>query len=161
MSDDNNGNTGVGGEGDISYNSLPFKMALPMVAVGTFILALSFAFCCYLARLRKHRSRIKGYKKVILNKKKENPLEDTKNETCPVCLEDFKKKEVLAICPCHHVFHKKCLCKWLELRPTCPMCMSHISVHYHSHASTGGGAGTSFTIPATMGAPAGLFPSQV
>uniref|UniRef100_H2YRR2 RING-type domain-containing protein n=1 Tax=Ciona savignyi TaxID=51511 RepID=H2YRR2_CIOSA len=147
---------------DLSFNSLPFKMALPMVAVGTFILALSFAFCCYLARLRKHRSRIKGYKKVILNKKKENPLEDTKNETCPVCLEDFKNKDVLAICPCHHVFHKKCLCKWLELRPTCPMCMSHISVHYHGHQTNQPGvAGTSFTIPATMGAPAGLFPSQV
>jgi len=37
-------------EEGIGLDSLPFKMALPMVAVGTFILALSFAFCCYLAR---------------------------------------------------------------------------------------------------------------
>ena len=27
-----------------------FKVALPMVAVGAFVLALGFAFCCYVAR---------------------------------------------------------------------------------------------------------------
>nr|CAB3265651.1 RING finger protein 24 [Phallusia mammillata] len=146
---------------DRPFNSLPFKMALPMVAVGTFILALSFAFCCYLARLRRHRAKDKGYKKVVLNKNKDNALQDTKNETCPVCLEDFKNKDVLAICACHHVFHKKCLSKWLDLRPTCPMCMSHIPVRYHGQPSHAGTSATSFTIPATMGTPAGLFPSQV
>jgi len=33
-----------------TFDQMPFKLALPMVAVGTFILALSCAFCCYLAR---------------------------------------------------------------------------------------------------------------
>ncbi|XP_076812702.1 RING finger protein 24-like isoform X2 [Clavelina lepadiformis] len=132
-----------------------------MVAVGTFIIALCFAFFCYLLRLRRQRTKTKGYRKVVLNKNKDNPLQETKNETCPVCLEDFKNKEVLAICPCCHVFHKKCLCKWLQHRPTCPMCMSQIPLNYHRHQTPARSSATSFTIPSSVGSPAGLFPSQV
>jgi len=106
------------------------RIALPLVAVGAFVLALSFAFCCYLARCKHSQQKIGGYKKIVLNKKKdENPLAETKNDSCPVCLEDFQNKEVLAICPCGHVFHKKCLKKWLVVRSTCPMCMAQVVHH--------------------------------
>jgi len=116
------------------------RIALPLVAVGAFVLALSFAFCCYLARCKQSQQKIGGYKKIVLNKKKdENPLAETKNDSCPVCLEDFQNKEVLAICPCGHVFHKKCLKKWLVVRSTCPMCMAQVVHHsvrdQHVHAN--------------------------
>jgi len=137
-----------------------FKVALPMVAVGAFVLALGFAFCCYVARLRRLRSKTSGYKKVVLNiKQKENPLADTKNDSCPVCLDDFKNREVLAICDCSHVFHKKCLTKWLEHKPTCPMCMAIVSSHYrghhHHHHSLASGriTATSFNIPGSLQPP--------
>lgn len=28
-------------------------------------------------------------------------------QTCAVCLEDFKVKDKLGVCPCQHSFHKK------------------------------------------------------
>ncbi|CDQ72250.1 unnamed protein product [Oncorhynchus mykiss] len=41
---------------------------------------------------------------------------------CAVCLEEFKQKDELGICPCKHAFHRKCLIKWLEVRKVCPLC---------------------------------------
>ncbi|CAH2299445.1 RING finger 24 isoform X1 [Pelobates cultripes] len=43
-------------------------------------------------------------------------------EMCAVCLEEFKPKDELGICPCKHAFHRKCLIKWLEVRKVCPLC---------------------------------------
>ncbi|CAB1344589.1 unnamed protein product [Coregonus sp. 'balchen'] len=43
-------------------------------------------------------------------------------QTCAVCLEEFRTRDELAVCPCSHAFHKKCLLKWLEIRSVCPMC---------------------------------------
>ncbi|KAB0349654.1 hypothetical protein FD755_005922 [Muntiacus reevesi] len=39
-----------------------------------------------------------------------------------LCLEDFKPRDELGICPCKHAFHRKCLIKWLEVRKVCPLC---------------------------------------
>ncbi|KAJ6658534.1 hypothetical protein lerEdw1_019921 [Lerista edwardsae] len=43
-------------------------------------------------------------------------------QICAVCLEEFKPKDELGICPCKHAFHRKCLIKWLEVRKVCPLC---------------------------------------
>ncbi|KAJ8358236.1 hypothetical protein AAFF_G00021400 [Aldrovandia affinis] len=43
------------------------------------------------------------------------------NKICAVCLEEFKQKDELGICPCKHT-HRKCLIKWLEVRKVCPLC---------------------------------------
>ncbi|KAG7281989.1 hypothetical protein CRUP_003047 [Coryphaenoides rupestris] len=43
-------------------------------------------------------------------------------QMCAVCLEEFRTRDELAVCPCSHAFHKKCLLKWLEIRSVCPMC---------------------------------------
>uniref|UniRef100_A0A8B9GW56 Zgc:175214 n=1 Tax=Astyanax mexicanus TaxID=7994 RepID=A0A8B9GW56_ASTMX len=43
-------------------------------------------------------------------------------QPCAVCLEEFKARDELGVCPCSHTFHKKCLLKWLEIRSVCPMC---------------------------------------
>ncbi|ESO97036.1 hypothetical protein LOTGIDRAFT_115552 [Lottia gigantea] len=47
-------------------------------------------------------------------------------QSCPVCLEDFKSNEKLAICPCKHGFHQKCLCQWLHRKNTCPLCKAKV-----------------------------------
>ncbi|XP_078005397.1 RING finger protein 24 isoform X2 [Phascolarctos cinereus] len=60
-----------------------------------------------------------AYKQVIL---KEKVKELNLHEICAVCLEDFKPKDELGICPCKHAFHRKCLIKWLEVRKVCPLC---------------------------------------
>ncbi|PWA29321.1 hypothetical protein CCH79_00013996 [Gambusia affinis] len=57
---------------------------------------------------------------VALRHKTEISAERTK--ICAVCLEEFKQKDELGICPCKHAFHRKCLIKWLEVRKVCPLC---------------------------------------
>ena len=43
---------------------------------------------------------------------------------CPICYEEYQKFVELRImeCPGHHVFHKKCIDKWLIKSDKCPMC---------------------------------------
>ena len=44
---------------------------------------------------------------------------------CSICLENFKKKSKVAITPCKHVFHFKCIKDWLyknAKNPKCPNC---------------------------------------
>ncbi|KAI9525379.1 RING finger protein 24 [Dissostichus eleginoides] len=60
-----------------------------------------------------------AYKQVI---QKEKVKELNLHEICAVCLEEFKQKDELGICPCKHAFHRKCLIKWLEVRKVCPLC---------------------------------------
>ncbi|CAH1257612.1 RING finger protein 24-like isoform X7 [Branchiostoma floridae] len=100
---------------------LHFRVSLPMISVGLFIFVLSLIFCCYLVRLRREARLERGYKKITYKKKK-----CSSNETCAVCLEDFKLMEEIGLCPCGHAFHRKCISKWLEIRNTCPMCNSQV-----------------------------------
>lgn len=50
----------------------------------------------------------------------------TKKETkadCPICLNSFKYRELARTLPCEHVFHKKCVDKWLlNQSEACPIC---------------------------------------
>ena len=43
-------------------------------------------------------------------------------ESCPICLEDIKPREIPSATPCGHLFHPNCISRWLEERDTCPMC---------------------------------------
>lgn len=44
-------------------------------------------------------------------------------ETCSICLENFKINEGYRKLNCNHVFHKKCIDKWfLSGHRECPMC---------------------------------------
>lgn len=40
------------------------------------------------------------------------------NMQCTICLETSTNIRL----PCDHYFHEKCLTKWFEQQPTCPVC---------------------------------------
>ncbi|XP_014498213.1 RING-H2 finger protein ATL67 [Vigna radiata var. radiata] len=45
------------------------------------------------------------------------------NNTCSICLCEYKDSEMLRMMPeCRHFFHLCCLDSWLRLRGTCPVC---------------------------------------
>ncbi|KAM4730146.1 RING finger protein 122-like isoform 1-T1 [Anableps anableps] len=101
--------------------NLPLNIYIIILGIGLFILMLSLIFCCYLFRLRRQGTREHyGYNEVVLKGagKKLSLL----GQTCAVCLEEFRSRDELGVCPCSHAFHKKCLLKWLEIRSVCPMC---------------------------------------
>ncbi|TRZ02552.1 hypothetical protein DNTS_018285 [Danionella cerebrum] len=75
---------------------------------------------CEMPELRHQAHKeLYAYKQVI---QKEKVKELNLHEICAVCLEEFKQKDELGICPCKHAFHRKCLIKWLEVRKVCPLC---------------------------------------
>jgi len=60
---------------------------------------------------------------------KMNKIEDKQNNKlhfCTICQDDIKKGEhKLKLCTCKHIFHKKCLNKFLKIKKTnleCPVC---------------------------------------
>jgi hypothetical protein len=63
-----------------------------------------------------------------INEKISHPLKVKKNdiilnESCLICIENYKFNELKRILPkCKHCFHKKCIDKWLKKSATCPVC---------------------------------------
>ncbi|XP_051784009.1 RING finger protein 24 isoform X1 [Erpetoichthys calabaricus] len=116
---------------NIGFQNLPLNIYIVVFGTAIFVFILSLLFCCYLIRLRHQAHKeLYAYKQVIQKEKvKElNLHEEVASgcyiyiKICAVCLEEFKQKDELGICPCKHAFHRKCLIKWLEVRKVCPLC---------------------------------------
>jgi len=43
-------------------------------------------------------------------------------DECCICLDEYKKKSKVSRLECCHIFHKKCIEKWLLEKPICPLC---------------------------------------
>jgi len=41
---------------------------------------------------------------------------------CQICMEDFEDGDELRTLPCFHLFHAKCVDKWLKVNSICPTC---------------------------------------
>lgn len=54
-------------------------------------------------------------------------IEGEVTESCSICFEDFKNKEMIGSVPCSHKFHKFCLDKWLKVNNICPLCRTSLS----------------------------------
>ncbi|MFT7815195.1 RING finger protein 24-like [Arapaima gigas] len=105
---------------NIGFQNLPLNIYIVVFGTAIFVFILSLLFCCYLIRLRHQTHKeLYAYKQVI---QKEKVKELNLHEICAVCLEEFKQKDELGVCPCKHAFHQKCLIKWLEVRKVCPLC---------------------------------------
>uniref|UniRef100_UPI00358FBE8D RING finger protein 24-like isoform X2 n=1 Tax=Myxine glutinosa TaxID=7769 RepID=UPI00358FBE8D len=139
----------------VGLQDLPLNLVVFAVGSAVFVSVLSLIFCCHLFKLRlKAQREMKKYNEVI---RKEKAQHFDAYETCAVCLEDFKVKDKLGICPCRHAFHKKCLIRWLHIRKSCPLCISPIPLPGSSSAKL-----PSTTIALPMDIPAGqqaLLPS--
>ncbi|XP_042326959.1 E3 ubiquitin-protein ligase RNF133-like [Sceloporus undulatus] len=92
-----------------------------------------FVFVCYIARKMVGRQGEQPTKTELKNaihslesrklKKGEFELAE---ETCVVCFEAYKVREVVRILTCKHIFHKRCIDPWLLKQGTCPLCNSSI-----------------------------------
>jgi hypothetical protein len=45
-----------------------------------------------------------------------------KEDSCAICLQKFKGTDIIKEFYCKHIFHKKCLLKWLQNSNLCPLC---------------------------------------
>ena len=66
------------------------------------------------------------YDEPLVNPKKF--LDEDKNSSCPICLENFKKYQIISITLCEHSFCSVCLDNWFNerlenrLSRICPLC---------------------------------------
>lgn len=42
------------------------------------------------------------------------------DDTCVICLEDYKTGDLLRELPCSHRFHAPCIDEWMPIKPSCP-----------------------------------------
>ena len=57
-----------------------------------------------------------------------NSIEEEKFEfpKCTICLMEISEGTEVILLPCDHIFHEKCITKWLMLHSTCPLCRYEI-----------------------------------
>lgn len=46
----------------------------------------------------------------------------SKNTCCPICLEEYVRREKVTVLPCKHDFHTRCVSEWARKNPSCPVC---------------------------------------
>lgn len=51
---------------------------------------------------------------------------ESEDDCCSICLEPFKKKQIVKTLPCFHRFHVKEIDKWLKQNNSCPICKQQI-----------------------------------
>ena len=49
-----------------------------------------------------------------------------KEDTCAICKQTFKGTDIIKEFCCKHIFHKKCLLKWLQTSNICPLCKHNL-----------------------------------
>ena len=45
---------------------------------------------------------------------------------CGICTDEYKFREYTRTLDCKHMFHKKCIDKWLPINFTCPLCRQEL-----------------------------------
>ena len=108
----------------------------------TIILMFVFVFCiffrnCFSRRVRIYRMRRIG---VVVARREEEigeldfsnfikiiPSSERNQNTCVICLDDFEDDESVTVLPqCHHIYHRECINKWLNVNQICPICRCSI-----------------------------------
>lgn len=46
---------------------------------------------------------------------------------CSICLENFSVGQLAVRTPCSHMFHKKCIARWMIKSQSCPLCRADLS----------------------------------
>ena len=66
-------------------------------------------------KLKHFKMEKEFYKKNIEEDKFEFPK-------CTICLMELSEGTDVILLPCKHIFHEKCITKWLKVHNTCPLC---------------------------------------
>ena len=90
----------------IDYNSVRYIDTTTAMAV---IMDIQYSTQTTFSKLRKH-SNIKKFESGEFN------------ETCGICIEKMKKKDIVRELDCKHCFHVDCIDQWFEKKCCCPYC---------------------------------------
>lgn len=48
------------------------------------------------------------------------------NDCCAICQCDYIEHEHVRVLKCNHMYHKKCIDKWLSFKDSCPVCRCNV-----------------------------------
>ena len=65
-------------------------------------------------------------KKKVTIKKIDSDDEDNLLNECSICLENYKKDDMIIILSCNHDYHEPCLKEWSKNNNSCPHCRENI-----------------------------------
>jgi hypothetical protein len=68
--------------------------------------------------------------KVVQRRSHRTKLKETQSETCTICLENFRRAQLVRRLPCGHVLHDWCCRKYFKtagVKPLCPVCRFDMS----------------------------------
>lgn len=70
----------------------------------------------------------------INNKKEESCYQESSTrEMCAICLEDYKKNDLVRRLYCSHQYHEDCLREWTNKKINCPVCKKNIKEDIQGH----------------------------
>ncbi|KAJ4825767.1 hypothetical protein Tsubulata_015902 [Turnera subulata] len=58
----------------------------------------------------------------------EGGIQDSCDDACSICLEEFSASDPSATTSCKHEFHLQCILEWCQRSSQCPMCMQPIAL---------------------------------
>ena len=77
------------------------------------------------------RCKSKGINNLnLLEESKINDEKLIKNENikkCAICLDNYKVGDKISYLPCFHLYHSKCIKKWLKCSKMCPLCKKEVN----------------------------------
>ena len=76
-----------------------------------------------------NENNIKNILKYIPTSKIKIVNKNNENSRCVICLEDFVIDDEVSTLQCLHLFHQKCIEKWIKKKLWCPICKYEISVN--------------------------------
>ena len=62
---------------------------------------------------------------IIINNEQIN---NNEIKICTICLDNYKIADKIIYLPCFHLYHSKCIKKWLECSKICPLCKKEINL---------------------------------
>ena len=106
-------------------------LGLNLFIGATIIVSLGFYISKCIDLHRENRRIIRGNRRSRqrINVDNLNTLllyNELPDESCSICLEDFKPGDDIKKLNCTHIFHKDCLEPWLNNNRNCPMCRTDI-----------------------------------
>lgn len=109
---------------DINSYLLPFAV---VVGICFLIMFGIMVFKCIQDRRRERRHRLPKSSLRKIPTKKFSAEDESRYETCCICLEDYVHGDKLRILPCDHAYHMKCIDPWLlKNKRVCPQCRKKV-----------------------------------
>ena len=75
-------------------------------------------------KFKKQKSLFNSIVEKKINRNISNKLQNNK---CAICLDDLSKGKHISYLPCCHVYHSKCIKKWLKVSNLCPLCKEEVN----------------------------------